>query len=222
MMARAWNMVPNSIVCKAWLKTAILSQLQTNDVQKLYGKYYGTVGLAVQPPIGFVTSIEDAAAAHRSSQTRKEGEGWLESVDSEINEQKQRPVRFVLNKDWGDENMRLMTEDLTLLTYRTDIYNLTKAYLNTFLEYESALYASEPIIDAAAMTLAAAEGLGSDGNASVFQCIEAADVDTNVEVSGENEIRPTISLSKLYAAWEYFKKEQFLMLDEPPELMKGF
>lgn len=80
LLAKAWNMVPKSVVLKSWPSVGRLTPNQERELKNRIHTNGSNIEHAVRPQNGSSTNIEKCAIGVRAKNARNNGEDWLKEI----------------------------------------------------------------------------------------------------------------------------------------------
>ena len=81
-MAKAWNLVPKTVVLNGSLSTHILAPHQRAKAEELLKQGHGKLEAAFRPQMGSSLTTEKVSAAQRAISAKSEGDAWLATLSA--------------------------------------------------------------------------------------------------------------------------------------------
>lgn len=214
MMAKAWNMVPQSVVINGWLQTGILAPFQQEKLKSIRDENITKVEPSFRPPRGSALSTEKAVFTLRAKNAKMEGEAWLKTLDDAA-------VNSLIDPDencnrWNEDNMREFINDVDTLGELEVIEGFSELDMEAFLSEEDGLDCCQPVTEGNAVDVAVSAAIEADSE--TVPALNISDTEPDIEIDVEHR-QP--SIIKFQRAAEAFAQELKIMVAANHELLKG-
>ena len=214
LMKAAWDLVPMSVVLKAWLKTDIIAPYQRRKVLDLLDNCGGMVRAAEKAFEQSASRTEVETRERAAEKAKKDGEEWLKVVVDEVMNDAE-PSVIQPDAAFDEKNRKELHADIEDLSKLDVLEDFTEEDLDSFFDDEDGLNVCRPISEETAVEDAVCDALeelsaAQDGHiATADDAIE----DDSLHGPSDAEIQPveTPSVSRLEAAITALQREISVM-----------